>query len=105
MPKGPSASRPRHPRDQGRAPGLDELIALARRVTDITNCPVVGGIAVALYGGGRHTHVIDLIERVPLTKAFAAKLPTRLCKPFKQLCDQVHEPRRSPITPRDFRRR
>jgi hypothetical protein len=172
-----------HPRSDGPAPAGDCLIALARRVTEATGEPVVGGVAVLLHGGGRHTrdtkvysrdfwkthekleaagmywnkdrrehvvegvrirlvndamlggepsristmqgvkvigladlvrsklrsglesmarskditHVIDLIERVPLDRTFAARLPTRLRKPFKTLVDQVHEPRRSPM--------
>jgi hypothetical protein len=47
-------------------------------------------------------HVVDLIERVPLRKDFAAKLPTHLRAPFKELVDQVHGPRRTTIPPRDF---
>ena len=172
-----------HPRESGTAPGVDEMLALAKQVTDVTGEPVGGGIAVLLHGGGRHTraidiysrdfwkthekleaagmlwnserrehllgdvpihlvgdnllggepsrtstikgvkvigladlvrakltvglehigrskdiaHVIDLIERVPLDKSFAAKLPTHLRKPFKTLVDQVHEPRRTPM--------
>lgn len=173
----------RHPPATGTPPGVDEMLALAKRVTEATGDPVVGGIAVLLHGGGRHTrdidiyssdfwkthekleaagifwnkdrrehiiadvpvhlvaqdslggeparisvikgvkvigladvvrtkltvglehigrskhiaHTIDLIERVPLDKTFAAKLPTHLRKPFKTLVDQVHEPRRSPM--------
>lgn len=49
-----------HPRSRGRAPGLDVLIDLARRVTTATGAPVVGGVAVALHGGGRHTRDIDV---------------------------------------------
>jgi hypothetical protein len=33
---------------------------LARRVTDVTGCPVVGGIAVALHGWPRFTGDIDI---------------------------------------------
>lgn len=165
------------------------MIALSRKVTTVTGAPVVGGIAVLLHGGGRHTrdidiysedfwatheqlesagilwdakgrehviddvpvhmvksdslggepklisviegvrvisladlirakltvglehirrskdiaHVLDLIERVPLKKDFAAKLPKHLRTPFKELVDQVHEPRRSSIPVRKFR--
>lgn len=150
-------------------------------MTDATGCPVVGGVAVQLHGGGRHTsdidiysedfwdahtrleaagilwnaarrehviegvpvhmvkedslggppkrvstirgvrvlsladlirakltvgldaprrakdiaHVIDLIQRIPLKKDFAAKLPTKLRAPFKRLVDDVHGPRRT----------
>lgn len=49
-----------HPPSRGRAPGLDVMLALAKRVTDATGCPVVGGIAVVLHGGGRHTRDIDI---------------------------------------------
>ncbi len=176
-------SSPRHPSDHGPAPGQDELIALAKRVAQITKCPVVGGVAVLLHGGGRNTRdidiysedlwrthevmesagimwdskarahiidgvsvrmvdatalgkapariskikgvlvialadlirtalsrglaglhraldlsrVIDLIERIPLKKDFASKLPTKLRAPFKRLVDEVHEPRRTPL--------
>lgn len=180
-----------HPRDRGAAPGRDELVAAARRVTDATDCPVVGGVAVILHGGGRSTydidiysedfwatherlesagfrwdsarrehladdlavhmvgpdslggpprrlssidgvkvigladlirgkltvglqsvrrskdiaHVLDLIERVPLDKSFAAKLPTKLRAPFKRLVDEVSEPRRTPLPPQAFRKK
>ncbi len=176
-------SSPRHPSDHGPAPGQDDLIALAKRVTQITECPVVGGVAVILHGGGRNTrdidiysenrwkthelmeaagimwdskarehviegvpvhmieadmlggppgrlstikgvrvigladlirakltsglgelrrskditHVLDLIERIPLKKDFAAKLPSTLRAPFRRLVDEVHEPRRTPL--------
>ena len=36
-------------------------------------------------------HVVDLIQRVPLTKAFAAKLPPHLRAPFKKLIDTVNQ--------------
>ncbi|MCG3122774.1 MAG: hypothetical protein GIKADHBN_01176 [Phycisphaerales bacterium] len=164
------------------------MIALARRVTEVTGNPVVGGVAVVLHGGGRHTydidiysedfwvthrkledagilwdhqarqhmfqgiavhmvdaeslggpprristikgvkvigladlvrakltvglqevgrqkdvvHVLDLIDRVPLKKDFAAKLPAPLRRPFKVLVDQVHEPRRTSVPPAVF---
>jgi len=176
-------SSPRHPSDHGPAPGQDELLALAKRVTQVTECPVVGGVAVTLHGGGRSTHeidiyaenrwrahermeaagimweskarthiidgvpvrmvdpatleaepvrvstikgvrvialadlvrtalsrglaglhraldlsrVLDLIERIPLKRDFASKLPTKLRAPFKRLVDEVHEPRRTPL--------
>jgi hypothetical protein len=169
----------RHPRDTRPAPGEAQLIAAAKRVTEATGDPVIGGIAVILHGGGRSTydvdiatsnlwdthtrlenagimwdaargehmagdvpvhmvpqemlgtsgpikktstikgvkvvgladlvhiklasglvnaarakdlaHVVDLIQRVPLTKAFAAKLPTHLRAPFKKLVDTVSQ--------------
>lgn len=49
-----------HPPSRGRAPGVDEIVAIARRVTDAAGAPVVGGIAVVLHGGGRHTSDIDI---------------------------------------------
>lgn len=162
--------------------GWEEAVHLARKVTEVSGAPVVGGIAVMLHGGGRNTsdidiyssdfwathellekagmmwnsslrehvvegraihmvaedslggppkristiegvkvisladlirgkltvglksvrrskdiaHVLDLIHAVPLRKDFAAKLPTHLRAPFKELVDQVHEPRRTP---------
>ncbi len=39
--------------------------------------------------------VLELIRVVPLKKDFAAKLPTKLRSAFKQLVDDVHEPRRT----------
>jgi len=177
-----SRSKPdsRHPRDTRPAPGEAELIAAAKRVTEATGAPVIGGVAVILHGGGRSTsdvdivsddlwtthtqledagilwdskrrehsvdgiavhlvptemlgeagtkinrtstlrgvkvvsladlvriklasglanaarakdlaHVVDLIQRVPLTKAFAAKLPPHLRAPFKKLIDTVNQ--------------
>ncbi len=187
---------PVHPPSTGNPPGVDEMIALARRVTRATGAPVVGGVAVLLHGGGRHTrdidvysanfwethtklesagmlwdasrrehlidgvgihmvgddslggppkrvstirdvkvigladlirgkltvglssirrskdiaHVLDLIERIPLDKAFAAKLPRNLRSPFKELVDQVFQPARdnkrgNPIPPAIFLKR
>ncbi|MGH7131440.1 MAG: hypothetical protein ACREJO_05795 [Phycisphaerales bacterium] len=172
-----------HPPSRGNPPGVETMLELARRVTAATSAPVVGGIAVLLHGGGRHTrdidiystdfwvtheqleaagirwdstarehvidgvgvhmvgddslggppkhvstikrvkvisladlvrakltvgltevrrskditHVIDLIEQVPLDKSFAAKLPTKLRGPFKKLVEQVRGPRRTTI--------
>ena len=180
-----------HPPDRGPAPGSERLLALARRVTEATDCPVVGGVAVILHGGGRSTldidiyspdfwathqrleaagilwnaqsrehlvdgvpvhmvkddslggppqrvntingvkvisikdlirgkltvgleslrrskdlaHVIDLIDRVPLKKDFAAKLPPKLRAPFKELVEQVHGPRRTSIPTLKFLKR
>ncbi|MCC6427226.1 MAG: hypothetical protein IT435_10450 [Phycisphaerales bacterium] len=53
-------SSPRHPPDRGSAPDAARLIALAKRITDATGDPVVGGVAVILHGGGRHTQDIDI---------------------------------------------
>ncbi len=49
-------------------------------------------------------HVVDLIERVPLDKAFAGRLPPALRRPFKDLVEQVRGPRRTTIAPHAFRR-
>jgi len=43
------------------------------------------------------THVIHLIERIPLGKDFAAKLPKELRAPFKMLVEQVRGPRRTVV--------
>lgn len=40
--------------------GTAEMLALAKRVTTITGCPVVGGLAVALHGPARLTEDIDI---------------------------------------------
>lgn len=188
---GPNPNDP-HPRDRGPAPGADVTIALAKRVTDATGDPDVGGVAVMLHGGGRTTydidiyaddfkrssarliaagipwdarrrehlidgvgvrmvaedslggppahvsvirgvrvigladlvrgkltvgleavhrakdlaHVIDFIQRVPLTKAFAAKLPQHLRAPFNTLVEQASGSRRyTPIPPTTFLRK
>lgn len=163
--------------------GEDELLPLARRVTQATDCPIIGGVAVMLHGGGQNTsdidiystdfwathekleaagilwdadrrehvidgiavhmvaddslggppkristikgvkvigladlirakltvgleeikrskditHVIHLIERIPLHKDFAPKLPKHLRAPFKMLVEQVHEPGRTTV--------
>lgn len=42
-------------------------------------------------------HVVDLIQRIPLGKDFAAKLPTKLRAPFKRLVDDVSGPRRTSL--------
>ncbi|MFT3684905.1 MAG: hypothetical protein QM783_08260 [Phycisphaerales bacterium] len=170
----------RHPRDTRPAPGEAELIAVAKRVTQATGAPVIGGVAVILHGGGRTTadvdilsedlwtthiqledagilwdskrrehvtdgipvrlvpiemvgsaeeglrkastikgvkvvsladlvriklasglanaarakdlaHVVDLVQRVPLDKSFASKLPQHLRAPFKKLVDTIRQ--------------
>lgn len=186
MARKPTTKKPEHSESLGAA----ELIPLARRVTRATGCPVVGGVAVLLHGGGRSTsdidifsgnlwethqrleaegvlwssqrrehlidgvpvhlvseeqlggpprrvsvvqgvsvfsladivrvkltlglesvkrskdlaHVLDLIERVPLRKDFAARLPSRLRAPFRALVEEVHGGRGSPTPPARFRR-
>ncbi len=36
------------------------MLPLARRVTQASGCPVVGGVAVMLHGGGQNTSDIDI---------------------------------------------
>jgi hypothetical protein len=184
------SSSPSHPRHRGPAIDEESLLSLARKITQATGEPVIGGVAVILHGGGRATsdidllssdlwlthqkleaagilwdseqrehragnvavhmvdldqfgievrristikgvrvigladliaskltlglkdatrskdlaHVIDLIERVPLDKAFAGKLPTKLRAAFKRLVDEVHEPRRTTVPRRQHDR-
>jgi hypothetical protein len=43
--------------------GEDELVPLARRVTQVTGCPVIGGVAVMLHGGGQNTSDIDIYSQ------------------------------------------
>jgi len=50
----------KHPRDRGPAPDAELMISIARRVTEATGQPVVGGVAVILHGGGRSTYDIDI---------------------------------------------
>lgn len=61
-PKPARAAHDRHPIDRGAAPGEAELLALAKRVSEATGDPVVGGVAVILHGGGRSTVDIDLFS-------------------------------------------
>lgn len=49
-----------HPPSRGRPLGADALVPIAKRVTDASGCPVVGGVAVMLHGGGRNTSDIDI---------------------------------------------
>lgn len=188
MSQGPSSPKEPHPASRGRVPGMDVMLALARRVTEVTGAPVVGGIAVVLHGWDRFTRdidvysadflqtherplkagipwdaarrehlidgvpihmvsedslggapgrvsviegirvigladlirgkltvgleainrakdladVVELIRAIPLTEDFAPKPPKHLRAPFKELVEQVHEPRRSPVPPREF---
>ncbi len=191
MTRSPANSPHPHPVSRGKPLGFDQIVPLARRVTESTRCPVVGGVAVMLHGRGSNTrdidiysddfwrtherleaagflwnaatrehvidgvavhmvgdeslggpprragtlhgvkvigladlirakltvglvevrrstdiaHVLDPIERVPLTKAFAAKLPARLRAPFNRLVTEVRGPRRAPVPPTVFRDR
>jgi len=170
---------------------MDVMLGLAKRVTDVTDSPVVGGIADALHGWDRYardidiytadfqaTHqklpaagipcdaarrehliqgvaihmvaddsrggppkhirliqgvrvialadlirgklavgleninwakdladVVELIRAIPLAKDFAPNLPKHLRAPFTELVDQVLDPRRTPIPPREFWKR
>lgn len=52
--------QPEHPPSRGKPLGEDALIPLAKRVTQATDAPVVGGVAVMLHGGGRNTSDIDI---------------------------------------------
>lgn len=59
-------------------------------------------LTVGLNVVNRHkdlAHVTDLIGRIPLKKDFAAKLPTKLRAPFKELVEQVHGVRGTPVPP------
>lgn len=49
-----------HPESTGEVPELAPMLLLAKRVTEVTGAPVVGGIAVALHGWGRYTRDIDI---------------------------------------------
>lgn len=53
-------SKPDHPPSRRPAPEIDRTLALAKKVTDVTGCPVVGGLAVALHGWPRYTGDIDI---------------------------------------------
>jgi CBS domain-containing protein len=185
--RGPQPGDP-HPPSRGEVPGTGALIKLAKRVTSVTGCPVVGGVAVVLHGHGRYTDdidvytddyeathqdlldaglpwnarrrehtidgtpihlvgpdvfgeptartstirgvkvislrdlvratlaaglksltraqdladVVELVRAVPLDKSFAAKLPTSLRAPFKEIVEQIHGPRRTTIPPMQF---
>ncbi len=49
-----------HPPSNRAAPELQRTLELAKTVTTITGCPVVGGLAVALHGWPRYTGDIDI---------------------------------------------
>jgi hypothetical protein len=53
-------SKSGHPDSRRSSPELARTFELARRVTDVTGCPVVGGLAVALHGWPRFTGDIDI---------------------------------------------
>ena len=53
-------SKPDHPPSRRAAPEIERTLALAKKVTDVTGCPVVGGLAVALHGWPRYTGDIDI---------------------------------------------
>lgn len=59
QPDGPQPGDP-HPPSRGEVPGTEDMLALARRVTQASGCPVVGGLAVVLHGWGRYTRDIDI---------------------------------------------
>ncbi len=54
-----------HPPSDRPAPELRHILELAKRVTDITGCPVVGNLAVALHGWPRFTADIDIYGTDP----------------------------------------
>lgn len=56
---GPNARDP-HPPTRGLPPGGEAFLALAKRVTDASGAPAVGGVAVILHGWGRTTRDIDI---------------------------------------------
>jgi hypothetical protein len=60
MAKRNGSTKASHPPSNRPAPGIEEMLELARRVTEISGCPVVGGIAVALHGWPRFTGDIDI---------------------------------------------
>jgi len=59
---GPTQRDP-HPPSRGLPPGGEEFLALAKRVTDATLAPAVGGVAVILQGWGRTTRDIDIYSK------------------------------------------
>jgi hypothetical protein len=74
QPDGPNPGDP-HPPSRGEVPGTEDMLALARRVTEATGCPVVGGLAVVLHGWGRYTRDIDIYStdfKLAHTKLLAA---------------------------------
>lgn len=95
--------------------GQDQLGGAPGRVSTIRGVKVISLadlIRIKLTLGLSETrrakdiaHVLDLIDRVPLKKDFAGKLPTNLRAAFKQLVDEVHGPRHSSIPPAQFRRK
>jgi len=50
----------KHPESSGQARGRAELLPLAKRVTEASGTPVVGGVAVVLHGGPTSTSDIDI---------------------------------------------
>ncbi len=85
----------------------DSLGGPPKRISTIKGIKVIGladlirgKLTVGLESIRRGKDVVDVVELircVPLRKDFAAKLPKHLRATFKQLVDQVHEPRRTPI--------
>lgn len=62
MPNGKQqhGARQPHPPSNRAAPEVLATIRLAKRVTEATGCPVVGGVAVALHGFRRYTGDIGI---------------------------------------------
>jgi hypothetical protein len=50
-----------HPRNRGRAPGVEAALEAARRVSTATGLPAVGGVAVVLHGWGRSVSNVNLL--------------------------------------------
>lgn len=87
--------------------GPDSLGGPPKRTSTIRGVKVIsladlvrGKLTVGLESIDRARDVVDVIElirAVPLGKDFAAKLPTALRAPFKELVDQVRGRRRTPM--------
>ncbi len=87
--------------------GDDSLGGPPGRISTIRGVKVIGladlirgKLTVGLENINRGKDVIDVVELIrciPLKKDFATKLPKHLRAPFKQLVEQVHGPRRTPI--------
>lgn len=90
----------------------DSLGGPPKRISTIDGIKVIGladlirgKLTVGLTERRRGKDVVDVMELialVPLTKAFASKLPTKLRAPFKKLVDQVSGPRHTAVPPLRF---
>lgn len=59
MAKGPSKPGRTHPISDRHAPDLPRTLEPTRRVTEVSGCPVVGSVAIALHGDARNPGNID----------------------------------------------